>query len=97
MKTEHIYKKAYYHAVRRAMKENEAFMQVFMDNTAVNYDESMLEQLDAFLVKIPDNDLLDLILGHKTPENFKVEYNERILTDIVNLYGNQSIYDSLNL
>jgi len=65
------------------MQENEKLMQKFMDSTAVNYDELMLERLDTFLIKIPDNDLFDLIMGHKSPSDFKLEYDEDILVDIV--------------
>ena len=84
MKDNNIYKRVYFHAVRRAMQENEILMQRFMDSTAVNYDTPRLEQLDAILVSIPDNDLFDLLMGHKFPADLKDGYDEGILTDIVN-------------
>lgn len=83
MKKHPIYKKTYFHAVRRAMAENETFMRVFMDSVAVHYDIPALEKLDEVLVKIPDNDLFDLIMGNKTPADFAGAYDESILEDIV--------------
>ncbi len=83
MKNHPVYKKAYFHAVRRAMQENEIFMCRFMENVAVHYDITALEKLDAVLVKIPDNDLFDLIMGNKKPEDFTGTFDNSILDAIV--------------
>ena len=83
MKKDRVFKRVYFHAVRRAMQENETLMRKYVDNIAITYDESTLEKLDAILVAISDNDLFDLIMGHKSPTDFKGIFDENILTDIV--------------
>lgn len=64
-----LYKRVFYHAVRRAILENENYMKVFMEKAASGYNDEMLELLDKILVEICDNDLFNLIMKHTTPED----------------------------
>ena len=71
---EKLYKTVYYHAVRRALLENETVLQRYMDEIASKYTEEQLIALDSFMVEIPDSDLLDLIVSREIPEKYREQY-----------------------
>lgn len=77
-----LYNQAYFHAVRRAILENENLMKAFMENVAIKYDNEKLERFDRLLVSIFDNDLYDIIMAQKTPEFFSGVYDVDLLEEI---------------
>lgn len=78
---EKLYKQVYYHAVRRALLETETVLKRYMDEIASKYTDEELSLLDEFMVEIPDNDLLDLIVSRELPVKYKEKYGW-ILDDI---------------
>jgi succinate dehydrogenase flavin-adding protein (antitoxin of CptAB toxin-antitoxin module) len=65
-----IFNSVRFHAVRRAMLENETVLERFIDEVAKDYPEARLETLDKLLIEISDNDLFDLMLANKLPKAY---------------------------
>ncbi|PLX66233.1 MAG: succinate dehydrogenase assembly factor 2 [Denitrovibrio sp.] len=82
-KIEALKKKAIFQAARRAMLENEMFLRDYVTyHLPENYGEKELIELNVLLEKIFDNDLFDVVMGNKTPEQFEGVYNLSLLQDI---------------
>ena len=68
-----LFNRVRFHAVRRAMLENETVLEGFMDDIAAKYSDEKLELLDRLLVAISDNDLFDLMMSGKIPSAYGEE------------------------
>jgi antitoxin CptB len=80
---EMLKKKAIFQSARRAMLENEMFLREYVTyHLPESYTEQDLEDLNVMLEKIFDNDLFDIVMGTKVPEDFDGVYNQKLLTDI---------------
>lgn len=78
-----LYKKAYFQCARRALLENETVMRKFAEEVAKDsYNEEKLERFNTFLRDMFDNDMFDLIMGHKKAADFKGKYDFEICSDI---------------
>ncbi|ADD67681.1 protein of unknown function DUF339 [Denitrovibrio acetiphilus DSM 12809] len=82
-KIEMLKKKAIFQAARRAMLENEIFLREYVTNfLPESYGEEELVRLNVLLEKIFDNDLFDVVMGNKMPEQFEGLYDLDLLQDI---------------
>jgi len=80
---EMLKKKAIFQAARRAMLENEIFLREYVTNhLPEHYGEKELIALNYLLEKIFDNDLFDVIMGKKMPEEFEGKHDLNLLQDI---------------
>lgn len=78
-----LYKKAYFQCARRAILENEVFMKKFIvDKVRDTYSDEKLERLNEMLTKMYDNDMFDLIMGSKSSEQLKSQYDYEICKEI---------------
>lgn len=76
-------KKAIFQSARRAMLENEVFLREWVtEHLPSHYGIDELERLNAMLTKIFDNDLFDVVMGSKKPEEFEGMYDQELLKDI---------------
>ncbi|MDR2884700.1 MAG: succinate dehydrogenase assembly factor 2 [Deferribacteraceae bacterium] len=87
IKNNPIYKQVYFRSIRRAMLENETLMTAFMDSVAVNYSIEEIERLGRLMIAIFDNDLFDLLMGHKAPEAIAVIYGDEFLNILQDIGG----------
>lgn len=77
------FKKCVFQCARRAMLENEYFLKDFLNSYVLNnYSIDDLSRFNTFLKNIYDNDLFDIIMGNKTAEDFKEQYEYKFLKDI---------------
>lgn len=80
---EALRKKAIFQAARRAMLENEMFLREYVtSHLPEDYGEKELEDLNAMLEKIFDNDLFDVVMGTRKYTEFDGMYDQRLLGDI---------------
>lgn len=78
-----LYKKAYFQCARRAILENEVLMKKFIaEKVKDNYSDEKLIRLNELLTKMYDNDMFDLIMGTKTAEDLKNQYDYEICREI---------------
>lgn len=78
-----LYKKAYFQCARRAILENEVFMKKFIvEIVKDNYSDEKLERLNEMLTKMYDNDMFDLIMGSKTAQQLKSQYDFELCSEI---------------
>ncbi len=78
-----LYKKAYFQCARRAILENEVLMKKFIAEIVKdNYSDEKLIRLNELLTKMYDNDMFDLIMGTKTAEDLKNQYDYEICREI---------------
>lgn len=78
-----LYKKAYFQCARRAILENEVFMKKFIVEVVKDtYSDEKLERLNEMLTKMYDNDMFDLIMGSKTAEHLKSQYDYELCQEI---------------
>lgn len=83
MNKENLYKKAYFQCARRAILENETVMLKFAEDVVKNnYSEEKLIRLNELLTKMFDNDMFNLIMGHKKAEDFKDLYDNELCLEI---------------
>lgn len=83
MNKENLYKKAYFQCARRAILENETVMVKFVEAVAKDkYNEEKLIRLNQLLTKMFDNDMFNLIMGHKTAADFKDLYDYELCLEI---------------
>jgi len=77
------FKKCAFQCARRAMLENEYFLKDFLNSFVINnYSIDDLNRFNIFLKDIYDNDLFDIIMGNKTAEDYKEQYDYKFLKDI---------------
>lgn len=78
-----LYKKAYFQCARRAILENEVLMKKFISEIVKDsYSDEKLIRLNELLTKMYDNDMFDLIMGTKTAEDLKNQYDYEICKEI---------------
>lgn len=78
-----LYKKAYFQCARRAILENEVLMKKFITEIVKDsYSDEKLIRLNELLTKMYDNDMFDLIMGTKTAEDLKNQYDYEICKEI---------------
>lgn len=78
-----LYKKAYFQCARRAILENEVFMKSFITTIVKdNYDDDKLLRFNNMLTRMYDNDLFDLIMGRRSSEDLKDDYDYDILKEM---------------
>lgn len=78
-----LYKKAHFQCARRAILENEVLMKKFIaEKVKDNYSDEKLIRLNELLTKMYDNDMFDLIMGTKTAEDLKNQYDYEICREI---------------
>ena len=83
MSDESLYKKAYFQCARRAILENEVFMKKFIVEKVKDiYSDEKLIRLNEMLTKLYDNDMFDLIMGTKSAEDLKNQYDYEICKEI---------------
>jgi len=82
-KLEALRKKAIFQSARRAILENEMFLREYVTkHLPESYGEKELEELNILLEKLFDNDLFDIVMGNKRPEDFEGVYTQYLLQDI---------------